>query len=68
MNGHNSLDSFGAIRDLNVNSCSFKYYALDSLAGYGDVARLPFSLKVLLENLLRNEDGVAVTREQISDS
>ena len=44
----------------------FSYYRLDSLTSAGlDVARLPFSLKILLENLLRHEDGVTVTSDDI---
>ena len=43
----------------------YEIYRLDALQAKYDVARLPFSLKVLLENLLRNEDGVAVRREDV---
>jgi aconitate hydratase len=48
-----------------VGERSYEIYRLDALQAKYDVARLPFSLKVLLENLLRNEDGEAVTKEQI---
>ena len=44
---------------------TFTYYALDALQSKYDVARLPFSLKVLLENVLRNEDGDAVHKEDV---
>lgn len=61
-----SKDSFGARSVLKVGSNSFDYYSLEALGRSGfDVSRLPFSIKVLLENLLRNEDGVTVTREDI---
>src|SRR4051794_18202098 len=58
----NSFDARGA---LSVGGREVEIYRLDALQSRFDVARLPFSLKVLLENLLRNEDGVAVTREDI---
>ncbi len=60
-----STDSFGARAELDVGGTKHTYYALDALQSSYDVARLPFSLKILLENLLRNEDGDAVTREDI---
>jgi len=54
-----SKDSFLSRATLRVGTDSFEIYRLDALAkaGVGNVARLPFSLKVLLENLLRHEDG-----------
>jgi aconitate hydratase len=60
-----STNSFDARGALSVGERSYEIYRLDALQSKYDVARLPFSLKVLLENLLRNEDGEAVTREQI---
>ncbi len=57
-------DSFKARRQLTVGGRSYDYFALEALAGHG-VARLPYSLKVLLENLLRHEDGRTVTRDDI---
>jgi aconitate hydratase len=62
-----SLDSFGARRTLTVGTRRLAYYALDALKnqGIGDVATLPHSIKVLLENLLRHEDGKAVTRDDV---
>ncbi|WZO97570.1 aconitate hydratase [Isosphaeraceae bacterium EP7] len=60
------LNSFGALGSLEVDGRTFKIHRLDALAGQGvDLARLPFSLKVLLENLLRNEDGTTVTADDI---
>ena len=53
-------NSFDARAELEVGDRSFEIYRLDALQSKYDVARLPFSLKVLLENLLRNEDGVGV--------
>ena len=58
-----SADSFGARATLPVDDLSYVIYRLDAL---DTAARLPYSLKVLLENLLRNEDGHLVTAEQIS--
>ncbi|MCW2645327.1 MAG: aconitase [Pseudonocardiales bacterium] len=57
-----SKNSFGARAQLDVDGTSYEYYRLDAVDGS---ARLPFSLKVLLENLLRTEDGKNVTTEQI---
>jgi len=59
-------DSLKTRSTLTVGSHHFAYYSL-SLAGeaLGDVSRLPFSMKVLLENLLRFEDGVTVTRDDL---
>src|SRR3712207_4497771 len=53
-------NSFDARAELEVGGRTYTIYRLDALQARFDVARLPFSLKVLLENLLRNEDGVAV--------
>ena len=50
---------------LNVGGESFSCYPLSSVASAQQLARLPFSLKILLENLLRFEDGVSVTRADI---
>ncbi|MCG6985567.1 MAG: aconitate hydratase AcnA [Thiocapsa sp.] len=57
-------DSFNAKTTLSVSGRDFEIFKLDSVSGS---ARLPFSLKILLENLLRNEDGVTVTRAHIAD-
>src|SRR3954451_21037968 len=58
-------DSFGARSELSVGDKTHEIFRLDALQQKYDVARLPYSLKVLLENLLRNEDGAFVTSEQI---
>ena len=51
---------------LNVDGKHYAYYSLAKAAGQlGDISRLPFSMKVLLENLLRFEDGVTVTRDDL---
>jgi aconitate hydratase len=58
-------DSFKAKSKLKVGTQEFEYFNLKALEPKYKVSRLPFSYKVLLENLLRNEDGVSVTREDI---
>ena len=58
-------DSFGARSTLSVGGRDLEIFRLDSLQSSFDVARLPFSLKILLENLLRHEDGDAVTHADI---
>src|ERR1700755_2303157 len=58
-------NSFDARDTLKVGDHDFEIHRLDALQSKFDVARLPFSLKVLLENLLRNEDGVGVRAEDI---
>src|SRR4051812_24147827 len=60
-----SENSFDARAELEVGGRTYAYYRLDALQEQYDVARLPFSLKVLLENLLRNEDGVGVRRADV---
>ena len=54
-----STNSFGIRTPLKAGSRSFEIYSLPALeaAGFSEIARLPFSLKILLENLLRHEDG-----------
>ncbi len=58
-------DSFGARGTLRVADRTYEIYRIAALADRHEVATLPWSLKILLENLLRHEDGVAVTAEQI---
>jgi len=62
-----SADSFKVRRTLSVGNESFDYYSLPALeqAGFPQVARLPFSLKILLENLLRREDNAFVRAADI---
>ena len=57
-----TVDSFGAKSTLTVGETDYEIFRIDSVAGY---EKLPFSLKVLMENLLRTEDGANVTKEQI---
>jgi aconitate hydratase len=62
-----SLDSFRCCRTLKVGTKTYAYYSLPIAEknGLKGISRLPFSMKVLLENLLRNEDGRTVTKEDI---
>jgi aconitate hydratase len=53
-------DSFGARGALTVGDATYEIYRINALADRYDVARLPYSIKVILENLLRHEDGLAV--------
>jgi aconitate hydratase len=62
-----SENSFDARAELEVGGRTYEIYRLDALQSKYDVARLPFSLKVLLENLLRNEDGVGVRKEDVEN-
>jgi aconitate hydratase len=59
------LDSFGARATLDVGGRSYEIFRLDALQQRFDVARLPYSLKVLLENVLRLEDGVSATAADV---
>ncbi len=55
-----SPDSFGARGSLTVGGTTYEICRITALADRFDVARLPYSIKVILENLLRHEDGLAV--------
>ena len=58
-------NSFDARAALEVGDRSYDIFRLDALQSKYDVARLPFSLKILLENLLRNEDGESIRAQDI---
>ena len=61
-----SVDSFGAKGTLDVDGKSYEIYRLSAVTGEGlEVDSLPYSLKVLLENLLRTEDGANITEDDI---
>src|SRR3982074_1981825 len=62
-----SLDSFKCCKTLKVGTKTYAFHSLPEPAknGLKGISRLPFSLKVLLENLLRNEDGRTVTKEDL---
>ncbi|MDR7087041.1 aconitate hydratase [Aeromicrobium panaciterrae] len=61
-----AVDSFQSKDSLKVGDTSYDYYRLEAVTGEGlDVSTLPFSLKVLLESLLRTEDGADITKADI---
>ena len=61
-------NSFGAAAKLRVGSSEYEYFRLARLEekGVGNISRLPFSTKILLENLLRHEDGERVTSDDVA--
>src|SRR5438309_3004922 len=60
-----SANSFEARSTLRVGDRSYDIFRLDALQAKYDIARLPFSLKILLENLLRSEDGESIRAQDI---
>ncbi|HEY6381366.1 MAG TPA: aconitate hydratase AcnA, partial [Pseudolabrys sp.] len=62
-----SLDNFRCCKTLQIGSKTYAYFSLPTAerSGLKGISRLPFSMKVLLENLLRNEDGRTVTKDDI---
>ena len=62
MSSKDSVNSFGAHDTLKVGGDSYEIYRLDAVKG---TEKLPYSLKVLAENLLRNEDGSNITKDHI---
>ncbi len=62
-----SIDSFGCRRKLEVGSATYDYFSLPEAEknGLEGISALPYSMKVLLENLLRHEDGRSVTKDDI---
>ena len=62
-----SLDSFNCRRTLKAGAAEYVYFDLKEAEknGLTGISKLPYSMKVLLENLLRNEDGRSVTKEAI---
>ncbi|MFY1681534.1 aconitate hydratase [Micromonospora sp. WMMD730] len=58
-----SLDTFGAKTQLRVGDASYEIFRISQVPGHD---RLPYSLKILLENLLRTEDGANITADHIS--
>jgi aconitate hydratase len=62
-----SLDSFKCLKKLTVGAKTYAYFSLKTAEknGLEGISRLPFSMKIVLENLLRNEDGRTVKKEDI---
>ena len=59
------MNSFDSLQTLDVNGAGYQYHSLSALSAEANLDRLPYSLKILLENLLRHEDGEDITREHI---
>ena len=57
-----TIDSFAAKQTLAVGGTDYEIYALDAVDG---AEKLPYSLKILLENLLRTEDGANITADHV---
>ena len=62
-----SKDSYKSRQTLSAGGKDYTYYSLKEAEknGLGNISKLPFSMKVLLENLLRHEDGESVTADDI---
>ncbi len=60
-----SANSFGARSTLEVGGSAYEVFQIGALQEQYDVARLPYTLRILLENLLRHEDGETVTRDAV---
>jgi len=59
------MDTFSSRKNLNVRNSQYHYYSVDALQSRFNIRRLPTCLKILLENLLRHEDGKIVTAKHI---
>lgn len=64
---HPNNDLFHARRELTSGGKTYRYYKLESLSPYGDIERLPYSIKVLLEAVLRQCDGTVIKREHVEN-
>ncbi|KYG34885.1 aconitate hydratase AcnA [Alkalihalobacillus trypoxylicola] len=64
-----NLDVFKSQKAFNVGDKSFKYYSLDALeqAGIGEISKLPYSIKVLLESVLRQYDDYFIKKEHVEN-
>jgi aconitate hydratase len=60
-------NSYNSLKSIIINDVEYKYYSLSEAEknGLDGISKLPKSLKVLLENLLRYEDDLSVTKSQI---
>ncbi|MCB2230874.1 aconitate hydratase AcnA [bacterium] len=61
------MDPFSAAADLKVGSHTYKIFRLDSLSRYGSLERLPYSIRIILESVLRNVDGRVVTEQDVEN-
>jgi len=60
-------DVYQARKTFDVNGKTYTYYSLDALKKFGDIDRLPYSIKVLLESVLRQYDGRVITKEHVEN-
>ena len=62
-------NSFNSEHLIEINNAKFKYFDLNKVAQHFDINlnRIPISIKVILENLLRNEDGENINKDMISN-
>ena len=60
-----TMEIFSGEKTLNIHGSNVHFYSVDALQDQFTIRRLPVCLKILLENLLRHEDGKIVTAEQI---
>ena len=63
-----NINSFNSENIIQINKQNFKYFDLNKVAkDFGiDLSKIPISIKVILENLLRNEDGENISKDMIS--
>ena len=59
------MDPFNARATLKTKYSSYQIYRLDKLSQHGKIDRLPYSIRILLENILRNVDGHAIKEEDV---
>ena len=62
-----NINSFNSESIIEINDEKFKYFDLNKVAEYFDIDlnKIPISIKIIIENLLRNEDGENITKEMI---
>ena len=62
-----NINSFNSEQNLHINNQKYKYFDLNTVSKQFnlDLLNIPISIKIILENLLRNEDGIAVNKEVI---
>ena len=60
-----NINSFQSLKKLAVHGTAYSFFSLRQTQKQDSLAKLPFSLKILLENLLRHEDGKAVRKQDI---
>ena len=63
-----NLNTFNTEDIIEINDQKFKYFDLNKAAEYfaADLSKTPISIKIIIENLLRNEDGENVTKDMIA--